>query len=802
MPDASTITTHPTTSDVASPETYTPKATCVAHGAPSFVAKEPAALDVTAPSSPVLLVPPRESVTYRSTATQIKPPHTGAEFVQIYGYEPKMHDLEHKIGLAAIGRYKHPDDIPYGVIHGAPFQSAHSERRPLYTSSSFQIMGIGARNLAVARAKVKAGITAKKYKDALAEDGEKILTQSKDDEIVHSEQYPSIINLNKDGSAQPGQDLTGRCFWNVFREEIKCDDEVKCQQPIIPQILPYSALHTQQHMKLRPIVSLEPSSQYDLPDPVVEEDFAEYEYMQEEDLPYGADTNAFVVFNAAHHVPRGPSHEPLFTPVQSRKRKDSSQLSDERDSKRSRLRAPPTSIPLDVKHDVSARPDTVLSMNSELAPLLPSTPAALPKKDQLSQEPQDGHAHPSSDTLENRHTDAGPRSSSHLIDASRTEHRYWKSRGDRTRDRSRSPTRIEIEIPGSRKYRDRGNIKGVPTETKAADSTHSEDVRSQTVTTPTPATRGYSDETDLSESRTSSSPPSSRSTLASSYGSNKTTPTCEPHDGQSAQSALATSNSVAAHTITTGSPAPFRRVRPDTVREYASQEQEDYTTPQAFGPVAQDVGKTQESAAELTQHEQHNPIETKEQESQPSKKRALKDVGTEPSEVLQDQQRSKRPKKQPKARKQEPEENLDGDKVAQQQDKNLQVRAETWTPSHVVPDVAEKIAASNNAEVFKKEELPAEQTEPATEQQGPIFQGVVESAKSEIKSEDVKEKVETNQAKPEMSDVQKKLAARRATRAAKADGRPYVPPARRTNAPGNTHTANQNRVAGNRHHRR
>ena len=804
MPDASTITARSTTSNVASPEMDAPKSPRVAHGTPSLVAKEPAVLDVSAPSSPVLLVPPREPVTYRSTATQIQPPRTGTEFVQIYGYEPKMHDFEHKMGLAAIGRYKHPDDIPYGVIHGAPFQPAHSERKPPYTSSSFQIMSLGARNLAVARAKVKAGMTAMKFKDALAEDGEKILTQSKDDEIVHSEQHPSIIKLNKDGSAQPGQDLTGRCFWNVFREKIKCDDEVKCQQPAAPQILPWSMLHTQRLKKLRPIASLEPSSQYDLPDPVVEQDFSEYdEYMQEEDLPYAADDDAFVVFDAAYHVPRNPRHEPLFTPVQSRKRKDSSQLSDERDSKRSRLREPSTTIPLDTKHDASAHLDTEPSKNSELTPSLPSsTAAALPRKDQSSQDPQDGHAQPYQATLGNRHADAGPLSSSRLIDASRTEHRHSKSRGDRTRARSRSPARSDNELSGSRKYRDRREIKPACEETTALDQNHSEEARSQAVqVTPTPANRGYNDETDLSESHTSSSPPSSRSTLASSYGSNKSTPTCEPHDEHPVPSALATSNSVAAHTITTGSPAPLRRVQRDIVKEQAPQVQEGCATPQAFGPVEQDVGKPQEPAAESTQPKQHDASKVQEQELSPNKKRALAEVDTDPSEVLQDQERSKRPKKQLKARKQEPEPGLNGDQVVEQQDKVVQEGAETATLSRVVPDVADKIAPLNNAEVSKKGELPAEQEERETKQQGSIAQGVVESAKSEMKTEDMKEKVETDQAKPEMSDTQKKLAARRAARASKADGRPYVPPARRTNAAGNAPTANQNRVVGNKHRR-
>ncbi|KAH3944995.1 hypothetical protein HBH53_149790 [Parastagonospora nodorum] len=795
MPDASTVTTRPTTSEFASPEMDTSKATRTAQDMPSLVAKESATLDLTAPSSPLPLAPPREPVTYRSTATQIKPPQTGAEFVQIYGYEPKMYDIEHKIGLAAIGRYKHPDDIPYGVIHGVPFQPAHSERNPSYNSSGFQIMALGARNMAVAKAKAKAGFTAIKYKNALAKGGEKILTQSKDEEIVHSEQYPSIINVNKDGTAQPGQDLTGRCFWNVFRADIECDDAVKCQQPTVPQVfaarLPQSMLHTHRDAKLRAIPSLEPSSQYDLPDPIVQQDFAGYEYMQEEDLPYAADTDAFVVFKAEHHVSCDSPHEPLSTPVRSRKRKDSSQLSNERDSKRSRLIAPSMSISLGEKHDISARLDKTPPKNPELAPSLPSpTPAALPMKDHLSQERLDAHSHPFPSTREDRRTDAGPRSSSRLIDASRTEHRESKSRGDRTRARSRSPTHGDIEVPGSRKYRDRKDIKGALEATTSLDKRHTEDVRSQAVQlTPTPTTQGYNNEMDLSDSLTSSSPPSSRSTLASSYGSNKSTPTCEPHDEQPAQSALATSNSVAANTTNTGSPAPLRRVRRDTVKKHAPQMQQDSTMPQASGAVEQDVGKTHESAAELTQPEQHSPLKAQEQEPQPSKKRALGDVDTDPSEVLQDQQRSKRPKKQINARKQEPEENLDGEKVVEQRDKTLQEGAEASTPS-------------NNAEASKKDEPPAEHTKPSTEQQKRTAQSVVESTKAEIKTEDVKEKVKTDEAKPEMSDTQKKLAARRAMRAAKADGRPYVPPARRINAAGNAPTANQNRVVGNRQHRR
>jgi hypothetical protein len=57
----------------------------------------------------------KSSVTYCSTTVQTAPPHNSFSFFKIHGQEPTHQDLERRVGLAAIGRYKNLNDKPHGV---------------------------------------------------------------------------------------------------------------------------------------------------------------------------------------------------------------------------------------------------------------------------------------------------------------------------------------------------------------------------------------------------------------------------------------------------------------------------------------------------------------------------------------------------------------------------------------------------------------------------------------------------------------------------------------------------------------
>jgi hypothetical protein len=592
MPDACTITTHLSTSVIVSPNMNTMKTAQVVKDMTSSIKQESASLNISAPSSSTQDTPscPPPPVTFRSTATQCKPPYNASEFFQLYGYEPKMHDLEHKVGLAAIGRYKRPDDVPYGVIHGATFEAAQGQRKPEYVDSCFQIMDLKARNMALAKAKAKAKITANKYSTIVADAGFSIWAETKDEKIVHSEQQPFIIKLDKDGNAQTDEDLTGRFLWNIFKDGIEDEDlhlgaapatganhppqstRPPTPEPLAAQPLPSSLLHTPGNAPPRSIAALNPSLRDDpsIVEAQDESDRTESEDEYEVEQPYAEHSDAYVIVDAEYHLPYESVTEGFSTSKQSCKRRNSSQPSDERDRKRSKMtQALPMNTPQIVDKNASTASNGARAKSLERRPSLTLyTPQGPSTKDEPLGEPRDTHDSPLATIQihEIRHYGLRQGPSSHLRAAPRELHRRLGARDSepvrQNYGRSRSSAHSDTEVGESSTWRDRGADLRHATLIRGLEEADDERSRLQAAkAAPLCPAQQCDDDTNLEESRTSSSTPTSASTVATSKGSNKSLPTAEPHDEQRALDASSTFNSAITHSITTGSPMPCQRIR-------------------------------------------------------------------------------------------------------------------------------------------------------------------------------------------------------------------------------------------------
>jgi hypothetical protein len=149
----------------------------------------------------------------------------------IHGHNPTHQDLERRIGLAGHGRYrKEPGANPYDVVHGAAFEQELHGQIPACLDSGFQTIDSLSRRKAVAKAKVKASMTATRYKNIAAEDGYDIWAEAKDEMIIHSEQYQFTIKLDSEGNAENCANLTGRLVPNIWKQERRVEGRSR-EQP-------------------------------------------------------------------------------------------------------------------------------------------------------------------------------------------------------------------------------------------------------------------------------------------------------------------------------------------------------------------------------------------------------------------------------------------------------------------------------------------------------------------------------------------------------------------------------------------
>jgi hypothetical protein len=135
-----------------------------------------------------------------------------------------MQDVERKMGLAGIGRYKGPDDVLHGVLFGEAFQREPNEYESTTTDSGFQTLDPTSRQKAMTKAKAKAAMIASKYKSIATKARCKFFGESKDDKVVHTEGVACSIQLDADGIVQGDEELTGRFLPNIYRSDLESAD--------------------------------------------------------------------------------------------------------------------------------------------------------------------------------------------------------------------------------------------------------------------------------------------------------------------------------------------------------------------------------------------------------------------------------------------------------------------------------------------------------------------------------------------------------------------------------------------------
>jgi hypothetical protein len=267
--------------------------------------------------------------------------------MHIYGREPTHQELERKVGLAAIGRYKGPMDKLHRVSYGDIFLCEPNEREKMTVDSGFQTLDPGSCQKALTRAKVKAAMTASKYKNIATNKGCRIWGESKDENVLHTEQHTFSFQLDANSVAQTDENLTGRFLPNIYKEEIG---------PIVkPRRKARTAATNALHTKLsaimrshdtqppRPIAALEPSLREPYEDTKVPEQFYDSGDVEGVFGPYATNADAFVVYDAKKHIPCLPARSELTPLGATRKRKDSSHTDHEdkaRRSKRTRTSSP------------------------------------------------------------------------------------------------------------------------------------------------------------------------------------------------------------------------------------------------------------------------------------------------------------------------------------------------------------------------------------------------------------------------------------------------------------------------------
>jgi hypothetical protein len=230
MPDAYTPTppsstsTTPTTKATAVAEPSPPSQDKVASEVPTPAATPPH-MKTTAAASLAASAASRSFVAYCSTAVQTRPPPNGIIFSLIHGRRPTMQDVERRMGLAGIGRYKGPNDMLHGVLFGEAFQREPNEYKSTTTDSGFQTLDPTSRQKAMTKAKAKAAMIASKYKGIATKARCKVFGESKDDKVVHTEGVACSIQLDADGNVQGDKKLTGRFLPNIYRIDIESEND-------------------------------------------------------------------------------------------------------------------------------------------------------------------------------------------------------------------------------------------------------------------------------------------------------------------------------------------------------------------------------------------------------------------------------------------------------------------------------------------------------------------------------------------------------------------------------------------------
>jgi hypothetical protein len=286
-------------------------------------------------SAPPSMGSERPAVKYCNTSVQTSPPGDSSAFIEIHGEKPTREDLERKMGLAGIGRYKNPSDTLHGVEHSTVFPVLPTGHKPTYVHSAFQILKPQALKLALAKAKAKASLTANKFKSVAAKQKYKIWSESCDEKLEHSEQFPFDVKFDNAGKVTTDGDLTGRFVPNLYKKKIG----VKRKHPKTAQASPPSSIRNATSLSSsspsrtpesmpQAIPALEPSLREIVDDPADIDKSSDTWDTEHEASPYATDINAYVVYDASQNRSQPKVVQELAPLGLSLKRKDSSHITD------------------------------------------------------------------------------------------------------------------------------------------------------------------------------------------------------------------------------------------------------------------------------------------------------------------------------------------------------------------------------------------------------------------------------------------------------------------------------------------
>lgn len=163
-----------------------------------------------------IAVSPIPTPNYHNTGIQTLPPANGNVFRLVHGREPSQDDYTCNMGSAAIGRLTNdPRSNPYDLIYGLGYPIPTAAITTTYEDSGFQTAKHDTRRKTLARAKVRASMTAKKYRNAAFQAGYIISAESRDDMIVHLEQFLNNVQLDAVGNLLEGTVKT-RSLPNIY----------------------------------------------------------------------------------------------------------------------------------------------------------------------------------------------------------------------------------------------------------------------------------------------------------------------------------------------------------------------------------------------------------------------------------------------------------------------------------------------------------------------------------------------------------------------------------------------------------
>jgi hypothetical protein len=170
-----------------------------------------------------MAVSPAVPRTYQNTGVQTLPPANGDVFRLIHGREPSHNDYARSMGSAGIGRLTNDPRLnPYELVYGSAYHAPTTATKETYTNSGFQTASHDAHRKGLARAKVKASMTTNKYRNAASEAGYVICAESRDVMVVHSEQFPSAVQLDTEGNLLEG-DLKSKSLPNIYGALVHLD---------------------------------------------------------------------------------------------------------------------------------------------------------------------------------------------------------------------------------------------------------------------------------------------------------------------------------------------------------------------------------------------------------------------------------------------------------------------------------------------------------------------------------------------------------------------------------------------------